>query len=585
MSTNDLTTSININAGGNFGRTMRDNEKKWLRFSKTGQRQMGALKRSVSRLSNGLDRMGNRYTALLTGAGGAGTARFLISLERRFTRLGIQADINADRVDKLKKKIFEVAQAPTIRIDPSELTSAVEEIIEKTGDLDFAQANLENLATSISATGAMGKDIGGLAAEFQKMDVKQPQKVAEALDILTVQGKSGAFTLQNLATLGSRVVTAYTAMGRTGVPAIREMGAALQVIRQGTGSSEMAATAFEALLRTLSDPTKVKKLQQAGLQVFDPEALKNGSEILRPINQLMEEIVTKVQGRKTLLGEVFDAEAVRSFNTAVSEFNRDGHITSLDKFYQVQADGTTIIKDSKRAASDAQGSLDSLYTTWQKFADSNLSQAIKSMADGFNSINPATLDKLITFAATGVAVGGAAVIGNKLFKTGSKLLGGKNGVAGKAGALSGMADGVQPVYVVNLPGAGLGGPGGKSGKTFKRAAKLGRFESARAMSSVRQIPKLGLATASLAAGAAGAAGLAGYGAGSLLYDQIDDTAFADKLGESIAKALAFLGNDNARAAVEASKLEIELTDKRVQVKSVQKAFVVLNLEPQAHRLR
>ena len=39
------------------------------------------------------------------------------------------------------------------------------------------------------------------------MDIKAPEEVLKAIDVLNVQGKSGAFTLQNLAALGPRVIT------------------------------------------------------------------------------------------------------------------------------------------------------------------------------------------------------------------------------------------------------------------------------------------------------------------------------------------------------------------------------------------
>ena len=53
-------------------------------------------------------------------------------------------------------------------------------------------------------------------------------------------------------------------------------------------------------------------------------------------------------------------------------------------------------------------------------------------------------------------------------------------------------------------------------------------------------------------GQVAAAGVAGYTAGTIINKNfVEGTSFGDKLGESIAKTLAFFGNDNAKAAVEA----------------------------------
>ena len=233
----EIKTNITLDLQGNLERQADRFAGSLGRLSSKGSRHLSGLKRTMGTIGTGLDRLGNRYSALITGAAGVGTARFLIGLEERFTQLGITADVSEEKINDLKRQIFDVSRQPNIRIDPGELTSAVEDIVEKTGDLKFAEENLENFAVAISATGGKtGSAIGQISAEFQKMGITSKKDVAESLDILTVQGKRGAFTLKDLANLGSRVVTAYTAMGRTGVPAIREMGAALQVIRQGTGT-------------------------------------------------------------------------------------------------------------------------------------------------------------------------------------------------------------------------------------------------------------------------------------------------------------------------------------------------------------
>lgn len=512
------------------------------KMSERGRRHLTALSRTADVTGRMLDRMGNRYTALLTGAAGLGTAKMVVSLQQRFTRLGIQANASADEVARLKREIFEAAQAPDIRVDPSQITSAIEAIVEKTGDLQFARDNIRNIGLAIQATGAEGGAIGEILAEFQKMGVKAPQEVLKAIDLLNVQGKEGAFTLQNLAALGPRVITAYTATGRNGTKALTEMGAALQMIRMGTGSSEQAATAFEALLRTLTDPDKIKKLQQiAGIQVFDPAKLAAGEKVLRPINELMTEIVEKSKGDRTKLGAIFDAEAMRAFNQAGGEFMRTGRVDTMSKFMQVQADGKATMADSARAAKDAGAALQSLYTAWQKFADSELTGPIQSLADALNSVEPGTVDRWMQIGKWGALLLGGAVLTRKVTKGLGGLFG--KGAAGAAGmgGLGGLPLPL-PVYVVNKhmslsPDAWGGSPtGGTAGKTGKAGGMLKRFGG---MSLLGR------------AGAVGAAGYGGWEVGSWINRNfIEGTEVGDKIGESVARALAFLGNQEAKVAIE-----------------------------------
>lgn len=470
----NLRTSVILDLAGNLQGKAKSYSNAISNMASRGSRSLDMLRRSTAAMGRGLDALGNRYTALATGAAGAGTVRMLVGLQTRFTRLGIQASASADDVEKLKRQIYEAAQAPDIRVDPGEITSAIEQIVEKTGDLEFAQNNIRNIGLAIQATGAAGQDIGGLLAEFQKMDIKSPDQVLEALDILNLQGKMGAFTLQNIAALGPRVITAYTAAGRGGTEALREMGAALQMIRMGTGSSEMAATAFEATMRTLSDPAKLKLLHNAGI-----DAWENG--MLRPINEIMAEIVTKTGGDTVKLGRIFDAEAVRAFNQAAGEFKRTGNLDALAKFMAVQGDGVATTEDSGRAAKDAAAAMTSLYTAWSKFADSRLSGIIAKAADALNALGAEGADTAMSLLGVGAGALGALVLGRKAWsgiKWAGGLFGGKGGAAGAAGGLLGGMKTPLPVYVVNkqmslMPGEYGGGWQGGPTKNARNLSNRG----------------------------------------------------------------------------------------------------------------
>jgi len=489
----DLRTNLILSLTGNLPGQARRYARDVEMIGQRGARAISMMNRGLGAFGRGIDRLGNRYTAFLFGGGAIGTLRMVGNLEARFTRLGIQANRGAEEVDRLKRRIFEVSQAPDIRIDPGQLTAAIEEIVEKTGDLKFAEDNLRNLAAAIQATGAEGLSIGGIAAEFQKMGLTDPDEVLKALDILTVQGKAGAFTLQNLAALGPRVVTAYTAMGRTGLPAIREMGAALQVIRQGTGSSEMAATAFEALVRTLGDADKLKILEGGGIKIFEPGSTTQ----MRSLPVIMEEIIKKTRGSKVALSKVFDAEAIRAFNAAAAEFQRTGGVASLDQFYNVQADGTTVLVDSARAAKDFNSAMTYLYTSYRKFADSELAGPVARLADALNGLEPGALQRWMDIAKWIGIIGAGAIGARMIYRGGRGLMGmfGKTGPVGATGGgmglpgVAGLPPGVVPVYIVNK---GFGAPN----RTF-----FGRAGAAAAGTTTGAAAAGGLGTAAATAAA------------------------------------------------------------------------------------
>lgn len=568
----EMKASVALNLTGNFEQRAERYGRAVGQFSRTSERQLGRVRRSAQMLGRGLDAMGNRYTALITGAAGIGTLRALTQMEERFTRLGIQANKSEEEMEGLRRKIFETARAPDIRVDPSQITSAIESIVEKTGDLEFAQENIRNIGLAISATGAAGQNIGEIMAEFQKMDIKDSGEILRVLDTLNQQGKQGAFTLQNLASLGPRVVTAYTAMGREGAGAIQEMGAALQVIRMGTGSSEQAATAFEALLRTLQNADKVKSLQRGGIQVFDPEELEKGRQVLRPINELMVEIIQAVDGQTTRLSSVFDAEAMRAFNAAAGEFMRTGSVNSLEKFMDVQGDGSATMNDSARAADTMAGAMRNLTSAWTNFADENMTGAVQSAADALNSLDQETVDRWlkiggIALGGLGLAVGGRFLgkLGSDYISAGRRVFGrGRGAGGGVAGALGGAVSGAAPipVYVVNQPGIGgemgtgrrgsRGGAASRSRRIFNPMRNLGR-------APVGSIGALGAGAVGTAGLALAGAGAAGYGVGTLAnkYLLTDQGLLGSEtgkniggfIGESVARVLAAFGNDEAERAL------------------------------------
>ncbi|SDH88547.1 phage tail tape measure protein, partial [Roseospirillum parvum] len=306
----DLNHAITINLKGDLVRQSAAIGRQWSGLSRGVVNQAGVMRRAVGGLGRGLDALGNRWSALAAGAAGAGTVTGVVRLDARLTRLGTQAQITGQQVDALRDQIFEVAQMSDVRVDPSQLLDAVEAIVEKTGDVSFATSNLRGLGLAIQASGARGRDIGALVSEFKKLGLTLSDQVIANLDTLVRQGKEGAFTVENLATMGERAVSAFSALGYSGDEAVQGMGALLQVARMGTGSAEQATTAFEGMLRTIV--AKGKDLQRAGISVFDPEKLKQGVEEFRPMPEIVADIIRKAEGRASVLQPLFGDEGYRA---------------------------------------------------------------------------------------------------------------------------------------------------------------------------------------------------------------------------------------------------------------------------------
>ena len=423
-----------------------------------------------SRAASAIKKVDQAFSGLKTAAGAIGVsfsvgsaAREIINLDAKMTAFGTTMNMSAERVNKLKQSLFDTAVASNVKIGTDELMAAMDSIAERTGDAEFIEANMRNLGIAIRATGAAGSDIGGLYSEIQKMGLSA-EEAATAVSTLAVQGNNGAFVMKDLASLGPRTIAAYTATGRSGTKALVEMGAALQVIRRGTGSSEQAATAFEAVMRNLTSPDKQQKLKLLGVEVRD-----GLTKEFRPITEIMTEIVEKSGGSLETLGTIFDSEAVRAFNSAIGEYQKTGVVSSFKEFNDMLDDGSYLENAAARNANTLAANLKNVQTAFVKFVNSEPIGVLEKLNKLFNylSENPERFNKVFGAIAVGltsiVAVKGAARIIDLISGIKNLKSGGGNMTIGSNIGGNGM-----PVYVTNWGGKAGASPFPSSGSVGKQ---------------------------------------------------------------------------------------------------------------------
>lgn len=498
MSLKPLKTSLQVDMNGNAVDRVNRLSTALANAGKAGSYGLGLWHKTTVLAGQTFDKLANRYTAFVTGVAGSMAVRGAAQMETRLEQLGIVADKSTAYMQKLNEQMLRVSQKRHINIDPSELFSAVEQISAKTGELSVAEDNLENIAMVISATGASGEDVGSLFSNiFEKFNVRDSRQMLEVIDALANQGKMGAFELRDLATQGERIISAYAAMGRTGKAAAVEMGTMMQLGRKGVGSTEQAATAFEAVVRNLTDPKMINNLKNVGINVKDV----NGQ--FRAIPEIIKEIVVKADGDVTRLGAVFDTFSLRMVNPIAIAYNqaiKEGKTAkeafeAMNELMKVDSNGAGILSDSERMAKTFAASVVSLKSAWNGFANRNLAEPINRLANAINRFSPEQVDAFFKNAARGAAVLGTIIAGYKLKQGIGSIINffkpGQKGVVGGVGGLLGLSSpsAPVPVYVVNsaaLGGAGavtdmLSGGKGKAGRMagflakHQRLAALARF--------------------------------------------------------------------------------------------------------------
>lgn len=486
MAVKDLKASFRLDLTGNLFGKSQQLANRLSRMGQTGSRSALFLSKGLQAAETGLDKLANRYTGFITGAGGIMAVKGAAAMETRLEQLGIVADRSKTEMQQLNEQIYRVAQERNINIDPSQLLSAVEQITAKTGELSVAEDNLKNIAMVISATGAGGEDVGSLFSNiFEKFNVKDSKEMLEIIDALANQGKMGAFELRDLATQGERIISAYAAMGRTGKEAALEMGTMMQLARKGTGSTEQSATAFESMVSELTSPRLIKGLKSMGIAIKDV----NGN--FRALPDIVQDIIVKVDGDTSKIGAIFGDFAKRAVNPIAIAYNqakKEGKsaaeaFKAMNELMSVNSDGASIMSDSARMAATLESSITSLKSAWSGFANRNLAEPIQKLADALNRIQPEQLDKWLQTAGKIAVTVGTLAVANKarhgilgvmdFFGAGKK-----GGASSALGALAANGRPI-PVYVVNGGALGAAGVadgmdmfgGGKSGKF----GKMGRF--------------------------------------------------------------------------------------------------------------
>nr|DAW44914.1 MAG TPA: tail tape measure protein [Caudoviricetes sp.] len=380
----------------------------------------------------------------------------IIDLDARLTRMGMTADASAEQINALKQKIFEAAQDPNIKIDPSKIVDALDVVMTKTGSLEYVEANIKNIAVALQASGAAGEEMGDVFSEFQKKGFAAAE-ISQLMDDLVKQGDQGEYTFQKFAKTGKAVLSSYSTIGST-VEDVKKLNAVMQILVADTKNEELAATALDAVIAELSDPNKQEKLGIIGVRVRD------SAGEFRDLAEIMDDVlaVAQKEGNIDFLSEVFGVTSMK----AVRAFQNYGK--NYKKLTDDLGDTTGALEaKSARMAGTMKANLQNLQTTFLKFADTNLAKPLERLNDllSYLAEKPERLEKVFNTIKYGlgaiVAVKGLAKVSGFIgsISSGIRTLTGGSMQAALGGALPGNGAGAAsglPVFVTNMGQGGMG---------------------------------------------------------------------------------------------------------------------------------
>lgn len=132
----------------------------------------------------------------------------------------------------------------------------------------------------------------------------------QALDAMAEAGKAGAFELKDMAQYFPTLGAGYQALGQTGVSAVADLAAALQVVRTGTGDSASAATNLANILQKMNSPLTEKNFAKMGINL--QKELKKATKLgMSPIEAITEITNRTLKGDMSKLGYLFNDAQVQ----------------------------------------------------------------------------------------------------------------------------------------------------------------------------------------------------------------------------------------------------------------------------------
>ncbi len=350
-----------------------------------------------ARILRGAARFGGRGFGLLGFAGAATIAfqaREILSYNKTIARLSAQAGVSTKRQFELRDAINAVSLETGV--SRNVITSGIEEIIDKSGDFDLAEANLLKFSKAIQGTGVDTLALGKLLASIRNVFKGSGQNILptaymDFVEILSAQGDIAQVNLKNLAEYGEEIFGAFKGAGLVSRKDFVTFGALLQTAGEA-GTPAAAATAARRFLDELF--AKSGDLSSKfGVNVFKP-----GTEELRDLDIVINELFEKTGGSVTKLQEIFTERAIKPLKILATEYrNNGGELKIFNRIIDQGANAAlNLEKKYRRVAATSSQAFERLGAAFTILSDKALTGVLNDMADSIQILmdDPKKLQQL-----------------------------------------------------------------------------------------------------------------------------------------------------------------------------------------------
>lgn len=284
-----------------------------------------------------------------------GVGRDVFDFEKRLTRLKIQAGETPEEMDKLSRSIRTASD--DFGVSKSDILAGAEAFVTLTGRMDIAKESADDFAKIAQATGSEVRDIATAAdALFQQFGIGAGD-FERAFSGMTAQGKAGAIELKDMASELSTIAPQWAQFGNgRGIRGIRELGAAMQIVKKGFGGDAAeTTTGLSNFLTAVSK--KGARFRNEGVGSFF--VTKNGVKQMKDVFTIVDQIGnSKLAKNPEKLRQAFGSiEAYRAYIQL--QQNR----AELERMTKIAEDGGVIQRDLQEYLASSSGRIS---RTWEQ---------------------------------------------------------------------------------------------------------------------------------------------------------------------------------------------------------------------------
>ncbi|MBY4795625.1 phage tail tape measure protein [Burkholderia multivorans] len=397
----------------------------------------------------------------------------------------------------------------------NELADAVNQMVAAGMDVDRALNFGPAVAKFSVGQGASSVETAQMIQALQQnANITDPKAMMKALEAIAYLGKEGSFESVDMARWFPVLLAEMKKIGITGQDSVTQLGAMLQVQMKTAGNADEAANNLKNWFSKIGSGETERNYKKAGVdyEAKMKEAIGKGWSTLEASFVLARAYIERVDPKKAAQL----AAVAKQLNSELDPGKRQAQMRAFEDTMktgdlfndmQVKAALTAYMQNAdlyqklKRNAADANGEMDKDLADRRATSKQIWSEVVQQWDDAMRSIGDAlrpvtdlagnvakragVMAQHASDAAPGATAAVVGVIGSAIAVRGARaawnmgrgvvdiLRGGwmaRRGASGAAGgsggggrlgkaldALSGAAAGVQRVFVVNLPGGGLGG--------------------------------------------------------------------------------------------------------------------------------